>query len=170
MTQHCLGIFALTKTGETAYTIDMKNKIAFLTLVSGFVLSMGCGLVFAANSPTLDMLKGSNGIPNYDNTAAKKEAAAAVNTRAADSTSSTTQVGSPPLVDTTPPVVTPPTPPKPNLIERMGTDVKENKLNYAMAGAAGALTGYFLMGAVMSGAVLGLGIMLVFLLLLRNVQ
>ena len=68
-------------------------------------------------------------------------------------------------------VVTPPAEPaKPTLLEKMGKDLNDNKTNYAIAGATGALTGYFLAGCVLSGALLGFGIIVLFLMLYRNIE
>lgn len=137
---------------------------------------MGCGLASAENSPTYDLLKNANDIPNYDNTAAHK-AAPALNVagflpdKAATTTKATTTLKAAPAVSSgTAVAAATAAPADPTLLEKMGKDLKDHKTDYAIAGMTGALTGYFLAGCVLSGALLGFGIIVVFLLLFRNVS
>ena len=154
----------------------MKNKIAFLTIVSGFVLSLGCGLALAENSPTFELLQNSTGIPNYDNTAAQKSAPALNVAGFLPDKAATTTTKAPVIkaaVETSSPTAVaaaPAEPAKPTLMEKIGKDLKDHKTDFAVAGMTGALTGYFLAGCALSGALLGFGIIVVFLLLLRNVS
>jgi hypothetical protein len=52
----------------------------------------------------------------------------------------------------------------------MGKELMDNKVDYAVIGATGALTGYFLAGCALAGALPGLGIIVAFFLLFRTVK
>lgn len=149
----------------------MKNKIAFLTIVSGFVLSVGCGFAFAG---ALGEAYSAVDNPDhaYTNAAANSGAPAVVTANPTNGTPSSDKAA--PALKTAPAALPAAVekstePAKPTLLEKMGKDLKDKKMDYAIAGGTGALTGYFLAGCVLSGALLGFGIIVVFLLLLRNV-
>ena len=146
----------------------MKTKTISTLLLSAVILSVAGTFAFAEKSATLEWLKGTDSIPNYHNESTKgaippvvpgmtKDTAPAATTTVTKSTATAPAVTAPAAV-----------PEKPSLLSKMGKDLKDNKMDYTIAGAAGALTGYFLMGSVLAGAVLGLGIFVLFLLLLRN--
>ena len=169
-----MGITALFKEAQCGYNIYMKtNKTISLFLISAFVVSAAGSFAFAGNSLTFNMLQEANGIPNYDNAAKNSGNPSPVvpglnaeNTSAATSAAVTKS-------STTVPAVTPPepVPPKTTVLGIMGTDLNKKKTDYAIAGLTGALTAFFLAGCVLWPAVLiGFGVIVVFLLLLRNVN
>jgi hypothetical protein len=150
-------------------------KTAFLTIVSGLILFSAGGTAFAG-SATFDRLSNSAGNVNFDNAAPGRGTVAEPKGRKADkndappAASTTTTAGStPPAVSTG--TVADTTPPKPTTLAGfMKEDLKNNKSSYLMAGVTGGLTGYFLMGSVMAGALLGFGAIVLFLLVYRNLD
>lgn len=145
------------------------NKTISIFLITAFILSAAGAFAFAQNSPTFDMLKDANGIPNYDNAAKNSGTPPPAVPGLNNETASTTIGAAITKPTTTVPAVTPPVPPKPTLLGKMVKDLVSNRTDYAVAGAAGALTGFFLAGCAVSALLPGLGIMVLFLLLFRNV-
>ena len=134
---------------------------------------MAGAFAFAESSPTLNLVRSASDIPNYDNSDDNRGVPPPVapgiqaETTPAPATAAVTKSSAP--------AVTPPPPPapekKPNLLQRMASDVSENKVDYMVAGLAGVLTGYFLAGFVLGPTAFLVGAALVgFILLFRSVK